>query len=382
MTNTRPDPSLSPIEIIVLSRLSCARRPSDDEIAGAVAELALKPNDGNAHAIAQRTLESLRNRVMIQGTRDTLTEAGRRALQIIFKMNKAPSWKDIHVWHLLAHVLKLQPGTEETFECTKDAEDVARIALRAVPRPARDDKSANKLLVKLFGLSSSAHSLTQIRTEIADAIIRERLGLVGQVSVFNMRMYALAREANGGAPPVIAGSKAQMLQKLTENLGEPCKDKRSLRNALVRHWVYENQHTRTVNSSRATSGQGTLPLPTQGTGPIRVEPVTQPSPPPSLLQTVRDTLPRIGADGRFGPEKVFISALWQRLDRERAVDLPLDSFKTWLIVANREQQLDLVRADLVGAMDPKLVAESEIEDLGATFHFVVDRQATNQRRHA
>jgi hypothetical protein len=34
----------------------------------------------------------------------------------------------------------------------------------------------------------------------------------------------------------------------------------------------------------------------------------------------------------------------------------------------------LARADLVGAMDRKLVSESEIEDRGATFHFVLDQR--------
>lgn len=116
-------------------------------------------------------------------------------------------------------------------------------------------------------------------------------------------------------------------------------------------------------------------------------PVAPPKTPPAgrpLLEVVRETLPQIGADGRFGPEKVFVSAIWRRLASEkRVVDMSLDHFKRWLINANRNQEIDLARADLVAAMDSKLVADSEIEDKGATFHFVIDRRpGANGRAHA
>jgi hypothetical protein len=105
-----------------------------------------------------------------------------------------------------------------------------------------------------------------------------------------------------------------------------------------------------------------------------------------LLGMVRDAIPAIGADGRFGPEKVFISAIWRQLESHGGVvDFSLDRFKRWLLAANRDRLLDLARADLVGAMDPRLVAESEVEDLGTTFHFVLDRRAamgSERRSHA
>jgi hypothetical protein len=97
--------------------------------------------------------------------------------------------------------------------------------------------------------------------------------------------------------------------------------------------------------------------------------------PLDLLSAVREAIPMIGSDGRYGKENVFVSALWQHLARDRRLpDLSIDRFKRWLVAANRDQLLDLARADLVDAMDPRLVEESEIEDLGATFHFVVDRR--------
>ncbi len=100
-----------------------------------------------------------------------------------------------------------------------------------------------------------------------------------------------------------------------------------------------------------------------------------------LLTLVRETIPRIGADGRFGDEKVFVSAIWQHLEDDgRLADWSLDRFKRWLVTANRDQLLDLARADAQGDMDSRLVEESEIVDRGATFHFVVDRQALTAGR--
>ncbi len=53
-----------------------------------------------------------------------------------------------------------------------------------------------------------------------------------------------------------------------------------------------------------------------------------------------------------------------------AFEITLDDFKKKLLEANRRGLLTLMRADLVGAMDPAEVAQSEINDRGATFHFV------------
>jgi hypothetical protein len=106
----------------------------------------------------------------------------------------------------------------------------------------------------------------------------------------------------------------------------------------------------------------------------------------NLLEVVRETIPRIGAEGRFG-EKVYVSAIWRTLERDRKVgELSLDHFKRWLVGANRDGWLVLARADLIGAMDASQVTESEINDRGATFHFVLDQRngasVSQQETHA
>jgi hypothetical protein len=81
-------------------------------------------------------------------------------------------------------------------------------------------------------------------------------------------------------------------------------------------------------------------------------------------------------DGWFGDRKVFVSAVWDQLRRDpRWAERGLAGFKADLVAAHRAGELTLARADLVAAMDPALVAASEIAVDGASFHFVVKERA-------
>jgi GNAT superfamily N-acetyltransferase len=79
---------------------------------------------------------------------------------------------------------------------------------------------------------------------------------------------------------------------------------------------------------------------------------------------------------RYGRDDVFIYPLWRKVGKK--IKMSLDEFKRWLVEQNRLQNLALVRADLVEEMDPDLVERSEIEDLGAHFHFVIDPRSRRQ----
>jgi hypothetical protein len=69
---------------------------------------------------------------------------------------------------------------------------------------------------------------------------------------------------------------------------------------------------------------------------------------------------------------VFIVALWRASQREPNLQrFSLSEFKQRLIEANAQHLLHLSRADLVQAMDPQLVSDSEIVHQNATFHFVL-----------
>ena len=104
-----------------------------------------------------------------------------------------------------------------------------------------------------------------------------------------------------------------------------------------------------------------------------------------------------GQDGRFGDRKVFIAALWSQMRRIETqtggtltADATIEHFKSWLLRSRllttdgTDRAAPLVvlsRADLVSAMDPKLVSTSETRADGATFHFVLD-PAVSRKEYA
>jgi hypothetical protein len=113
------------------------------------------------------------------------------------------------------------------------------------------------------------------------------------------------------------------------------------------------------------------------TKPAGFSPEEEPQPPepfdlPAFAATVRALAARSPAADRFHDNKVFIAPLWRASQREPAFpQMTLDEFKQRLLEANAQHLLHLSRADMVQAMDPRLVAESEIKYLNATFHFVL-----------
>lgn len=105
---------------------------------------------------------------------------------------------------------------------------------------------------------------------------------------------------------------------------------------------------------------------------IRTPPVKAPlAPIEPWVKNIHRIIADVGPEGRFGARKVFIGDAW-RAYRKRGGSMGLSQFKGWLVRANRQGRLALHRADLVGAMDPRKVRESEVSYLNATFHFIED----------
>lgn len=82
---------------------------------------------------------------------------------------------------------------------------------------------------------------------------------------------------------------------------------------------------------------------------------------------------RASAERLASSDGVFVSALHRRVGKKLGMTLP--EFKNWLIAQMRESNLMMTRADLVDIMPRRTVNDSEIEHLGATFHFVHDPTA-------
>jgi hypothetical protein len=76
-------------------------------------------------------------------------------------------------------------------------------------------------------------------------------------------------------------------------------------------------------------------------------------------------------NGRFGPDKVFISHVWS-LFKELYPNFVINEtdFKKQLVEANRVGLLNLSRADLIQAMNTEDVTKSETRYLNAIFHFI------------
>jgi hypothetical protein len=80
---------------------------------------------------------------------------------------------------------------------------------------------------------------------------------------------------------------------------------------------------------------------------------------------------RSSPSGWFGSNKVFIAHVWRVLqDDSMFAASGLDGFKRRLAEANHARFLDLSRADLVEAMDPEDVRQSEVAYMGTTFHLI------------
>lgn len=97
-----------------------------------------------------------------------------------------------------------------------------------------------------------------------------------------------------------------------------------------------------------------------------------PGEPGPFSRTVLRALKSVPASGRFGPQKVFIGDAFKAYKRHGGTVSDLFEFKRVLGHANQRGELRLMRADLVGAMDPKKVSESEMRYMNAEFHFIID----------
>ena len=75
--------------------------------------------------------------------------------------------------------------------------------------------------------------------------------------------------------------------------------------------------------------------------------------------------------GHFGDHKVFVNHIWHQMQqRPICKHMTLETFKQRLTQANTARLLTLTKIDLVGAVNPDDLAESEIQHLQATFHCV------------
>lgn len=422
MTELRDPQPMSRVEQVVLVRLSPAKGATETEIVKALREIGMPLSDPDLAECAVAALASLRARGLAAGPpepaaakprkttrppkakkssplRFTLTENGRVALGRAFELAAAPTWKDMCNRIVPALALGEPPGSEGATLALASTEAMIATLLR------RD------------------RALGEVATvgELCDRIIARELGMPpGPVTPAGIRAYALAMHCGVSskaefeaiaskfpatkAPRNVKGTKGVRSGKGAKRatpeatltlLGEQLADnklgveskvrattkaqaKAAILHSLQRRWV--SQQDESDDAQRPSTLRSTPVQPPRTDAELAHGALTPSAAPDAgaaetLLTAVRQAIPMVGSDGRYGKENVFVWALWQQVACDaRLTELSLDGFKRWLVTANRNQQLALARADMVDDMDARLVEASEIEDLGATFHFVLDRR--------
>ncbi|ADO75790.1 hypothetical protein [Stigmatella aurantiaca] len=257
-----------------------------------------------------------------------LTAEGRaRALRFlqVEQLPRGLTWKKVKTAHLLARTLDLKPSKEV----------LAKVST------ARGIRAA--LLKRAHRLEGSEPlTLEQVR----DRLLWRQLGVETEqpFTLKAVQAHLLGKLLDSAVP-----DPRQALEQLAAQAADATRPGvEAVRLAALRQWALPE----------ASAVPEVTPPPRRSEPPAAKDDFAQ-----RVLSVARD-LP----DGRFGPNKVFISRIWKVLHPEWS---SRQAFDTALLEANRTRRLSLSRADLVSAMDSHDIAESEVRAYGASFHFVV-----------
>lgn len=341
--------ALSRLEQLVLAALAGTTPPAPGELAKRLTPLAFA--ESSRLEARQRTgeaLAALAARGLIDDRR-RLTDEGRRALCSALGVTRVPTWKQLTGRLVPALALRLGPESAEATRALKDGQSLQLEILR------------------------TRHELGEARSvaQLGDTLLARALGLPAgkKVTLQLLKTHALAQLL--GEPP--RGKDEELVKRVAAATVRARKtDAASLKQALARRWLAEPAATSEIRTE------------------LRTETRTEPTPPGEaersdererldrhLRDLVLAVLPQLRAPDRFGPDKVFLSALAAAVQAhpERPPALTGELFRQWLLAANRRGLVTLARADLVGAMDAERVAASELVSDGAAFHFVLDPRA-------
>ncbi|MCP3098066.1 hypothetical protein LZ198_04150 [Myxococcus sp. K15C18031901] len=267
-------------------------------------------------------------------SRLALTEEGRARVQAFLQVEQLPrslTWKKLKATHLLARGLGLPPSRAVLTRLSK-ADGVRT----AVLRRQHPDVGTDEL------------SLAQLR----DRLLWRQLGVETErpfsLSAVQAHLLGQLLEADVKDP------RRGLEQWVARAAGSTRVDAEAVRQTLLRGWLLPEATSAPVEERAAPTAPRTRPPPAR----VSVEDFAE-----HVLDVAR-ALPT----GRFGHDKVFISHVWRALQPEWP---HREAFDAALLEANRTRHLSLTRADLVSAMDPTDVAESEVRSFGASFHFVV-----------
>jgi hypothetical protein len=186
---------------------------------------------------------------------------------------------------------------------------------------------------------------------VLEALVCRELGFPEETKLSAVRDRVLCRLLGAPEPLSRCDLARQMVQAAA---GSRRPDLASVREVVLRDWMAPS----TPHPSPETDGRAT--------DDIEAEAFDL----PAFAATV-EAAARVCPTGRFGDNKVFIHHVWRQLRGEPHLPVrSLEEFKRRLAEANHDGLLDLSRADLVQAMDPEDVRQSETRYLDAVFHFI------------
>jgi hypothetical protein len=331
------EPDLSPLELLVLTRLLPAGEKGDSP-----ARIRKDLESLLEHRWSGNALTEVLDRTLIK-----LTTRGLVARPPAKKKNAVPA-------------VLLTPEGRQTVLASLNVSQ-----LPAKPKPTWAALKKSLLLARSLGLPAPDQALSSIAGFEA-AVLRQKFGLplgdypdlksvkveltrkllaMGpkeKISLETVQAAIFGREL-GEHPP--ADLKKVLDRLVSRQVGARRDNEKELRDAVLRGWI-----------------SGSIDQPGR--------PSASPSGLAGFVQKVRAAAEEC-ASGRFGDNKVFIIHVWRALQNDadfRGMDLP--AFKQRLAEANNARLLDLSRADLVQAMDPDDVQLSEVTYLNAAFHFI------------
>lgn len=343
MTDPLP---LSRLEQLVLAALTGAKPPSPSELTKRLTPLAFAASSRlEARQHTSAALAALVERGLVDAKR-RLTEDGRRALCAALAVTRVPTWQQVTGRLLPALALSLRPESDEATRALKDGQALQLEILRA------------------------RHDLGEARNvaQLGDTLLARALGLAPgkKLTLPLLKAHVVAQLL--GEPP--RGKDADLVKRVAAAAVRARKtDAGSLKQALARRWL-------AAPAPQAAPRTEQLARPDEPVIADERERIDQ-----HLRDLVLEATAALHAPDRFGPDKVFLSALWAavRVHPKRPRALTEELFRKWLVAANRNGLVTLARADLVGAMDPERVAASELVSDGAAFHFVLDPRASARK---
>jgi hypothetical protein len=267
-----------------------------------------------------------------------LTEQGRRTALDFLRVDQLPT-KPKPTWASLKKALLLAPA----------------LGLAGPGGPlVKDDTLRGVLLKSQYDLSLGDFPTAK---QAKEAWTRKALGMGERekVTLDTVQAALFRRESDDDRSTAPKKALDRLLAKGLQARGD---DPKQLRDEILRRWVDKSLGKRSMETSPPGDSAATA-LPS--------------SPPLDLAQFARAVLAaaRNCQSGRYGDNKVFIAHVWTALQHDPGFDgMDLVAFKMRLAEANNARFLDLSRADLVQAMNPQDVQNSEVSYMNATFHFI------------